>query len=312
MWSNKRACRPVHVLKMSKLERFQELKSLLEKKKNSCEPCDDDPSLSDAIAEYRALKMEHSLARAAEEGRCPKDGGCRFFIARKQRFCSNMASVSNSNGLCIYHQTPSHSGGKPSVDEDPVRNPNLNDADLQDGQSCKGKRKRNMTRCPKHMLNPFKCPSAVASPPWNSIYSDTTLPLLLDIGCAKGRWIDQLASESVIRLELNGQPFNYCGVELYAPLVEMANANILAARRAGSSTTRNLHYISANINTSLHSLAFPNLHTVCIQFPDPWIKKSKRRVVTPAFVMALASVLPSGGQVHSCSLCADFFTISMV
>jgi tRNA (guanine-N7-)-methyltransferase len=254
----------------------------------------DPDELANEIEEYRYLRKEEALRKAQEAGNAtPKPGGCNYFIVRKQRYCSNMASVSNSDGMCISHSTFQYV----TTSEYPRSPIQDDDTDLAK-VSVKGKRKRNMNRCPKHMLNPFKCPESVVAPNWQEIYSDPTLPLLLDIGCAKGRWIEQLASGKVVLLEYNGRPFNYCGVELYAPLVEMANANILAARREDGELAMNLHYVAANINTSLRSLAFPALHTVCIQFPDPWIKKRKRRVVTPALVAALAAALPTGGQVR--------------
>ena len=298
--------------------RFLELRTLIEKKVRSSEQSSEQASgLDHELSEYRALRRENALKKAADGDVKPKDGGCQFFIVRKQRYCSNMASVSNSDGLCIHHQTTQQAGLDGTLrncgsieNHDEEMSACQLEVQQQDLCLVKGKRKRNMSRCPKHMLNPFKCPSAVPSPIWGEIYSDPSRPLLLDIGCAKGRWIEQLASECAVRLELDGRPFNYCGVELYGPLVEMANASISSSRQEGFLKHRNLHYIAANINTSLASLKFPSLHTVCIQFPDPWIKKRKRRVVTPALVAALASSLPKGGQVAdhqgrllSCQFC---------
>jgi tRNA (guanine-N7-)-methyltransferase len=211
--------------------------------------------------------------------------------------------VFHSSFLLTEHSSGSSAGASKIVAVDPEPGLNI--------ESGKGKRKSNMSRCPKHMLNPFKCPGAVPAPDWKSVFTNPCRPLLLDIGCAKGRWVEQLASESTVRLELNGQTFNYCGVELYAPLVEMANANI--NREDHNSRPKNLYFVAANINTSIKSLEFPFLHTVCIQFPDPWIKKRKRRVVTHALVAGLASVLPSGGQVcvhFTFDCCPDPFTLS--
>jgi len=50
-----------------------------------------------------------------------------------------------------------------------------------------------------------------------------------------------------VRLELGGKTFNYCGVEIYGPIVELANAR----RVGGASAQGNLHYVHANIITSL-------------------------------------------------------------
>jgi tRNA (guanine-N7-)-methyltransferase len=136
-----------------------------------------------------------------------------------------------------------------------------------------------------YMVNPFNMPSAHPPEAWNCIYGDTSRPLLLDVGCAKGRWIEHMAAETSVRLLAADTPFNYLGVEIYGPLVELANQRRDEAEeirsRAGIVPKKNLHYVHANIITSFKSLQLPNLHTVCFQFCDPWLKKVRRRTVTP-------------------------------
>ncbi|KAK3265647.1 hypothetical protein CYMTET_25684 [Cymbomonas tetramitiformis] len=147
-----------------------------------------------------------------------------------------------------------------------------------------------MARPPKYMLNPLGVASLEAAPDWGSLYDDPTRPLLLDIGCAKGQWLRQLAAENIVRLEKDGRPFNYCGVELYEPLVLAANEQ---AKALGH---RNLHYLAGNAVPSLRALQLLNLQTVCIQFPDPWSAK-KRFVRTPEGKYVLKD---SGDYADSC------------
>lgn len=46
---------------------------------------------------------------------------------------------------------------------------------------------------------------------------------MLDIGCAKGRWAERMSS--CLDFEAaHGSRHNFLGVELFAPLVELANA----------------------------------------------------------------------------------------
>jgi tRNA (guanine-N7-)-methyltransferase len=93
---------------------------------------------------------------------------------------------------------------------------------------------------------------------------------------------------------------NFVGVEIFDSLVLQANA-LFAAKN----TTKNLAYISANINASARTLQFPpSLKMVSIQFPDPWHdpKKANRRVVNDDLAVWLADVLPPGqGEVYICS-----------
>ncbi|MEA5596582.1 tRNA (guanosine(46)-N7)-methyltransferase TrmB [Rivularia sp. UHCC 0363] len=124
---------------------------------------------------------------------------------------------------------------------------------------------------------------------WERIYLDMNQPLLLDIGCARGQFLIEMA-----QLEPN---CNFLGLEIREPLVETANKT-----RSELGLT-NLHYIFCNANNSLKPLlsSLPKgiLQQVTIQFPDPWFKNrhGKRRVVQPQLVAELAEYLAPGGTV---------------
>jgi tRNA (guanine-N7-)-methyltransferase len=122
-------------------------------------------------------------------------------------------------------------------------------------------------------------------PDWGSIFADLKAPLHLDIGCSRGRFILEMAQRFPER--------NFIGIEIREPLVADANA---IRDQLG---LKNLHYVFANINTSLQglldSLPPETLQWITIQFPDPWFKKKhhKRRVVQPDLVDLLAKHTPS-------------------
>ncbi|HIK54390.1 MAG TPA: tRNA (guanosine(46)-N7)-methyltransferase TrmB [Synechococcales cyanobacterium M55_K2018_004] len=126
-------------------------------------------------------------------------------------------------------------------------------------------------------------------PVWSDVFANPQLPLHLDIGCARGRFVLKMA-------EL--QPgWNFLGLEIREPLVIEAN------RIRDERGLTNLHYVFCNANLSLRSLlaSLPpqTLQRVSIQFPDPWFKKrhQKRRVVQPELVSDLAEFLPTGAEV---------------
>ena len=126
-------------------------------------------------------------------------------------------------------------------------------------------------------------------PDWTRVYADPYRPLLLDIGCARGRFLLSMAQL---------QPdWNYLGLEIREPLVEEANT------WRDELGLQNLHYLFCNVNNSLLPLleSFPagRLQRVTIQFPDPWFKKrhQKRRLVQPELVDYLAEYLAVGGAV---------------
>lgn len=124
---------------------------------------------------------------------------------------------------------------------------------------------------------------------YNGLFADMSKPLLLDIGCARGRFLLRMAEADPSR--------NYLGVEIREPLVAEANR---LAEEAGLS---NLHFSFCNamlwLERLLEGLPEGILEVVTIQFPDPWFKKkhAKRRMVNPEMVETVASHLRPGGRV---------------
>lgn len=124
---------------------------------------------------------------------------------------------------------------------------------------------------------------------WQQIYENLDRPLHIDIGCARGQFLLDMA-----KLEPN---WNYLGLEIREVLV---NDAILTVRKLNLT---NLHYLFCNVNNSLEpllkSLSPGTLQRVTIQFPDPWFKNrhAKRRLLQPQLVTELATYLASGGMV---------------
>ncbi|CAN5237480.1 tRNA (guanosine(46)-N7)-methyltransferase TrmB [soil metagenome] len=120
-------------------------------------------------------------------------------------------------------------------------------------------------------------------------FADPELPLFLDIGCARGRFILKMAEVDKTQ--------NFLGVEIREPLVEEAN------RLAREKNLANLHYEFCNAMFALDKLLeiLPEniLQTVTIQFPDPWFKKkhSKRRMVNQALVETVMRHLANSGKI---------------
>ena len=140
-------------------------------------------------------------------------------------------------------------------------------------------------------VNPLrrKFQHQITPPDWNEVYSQPNLPLHLDIGCARGEFLLQMA-----QLQTDT---NFLGIEIRQPLVELANQE-----KAALGLT-NLHYLFGSMNyyaeTLLPSLPKNSLHFITIQFPDPWFKRrhNKRRVVQPELVKILVDYLVEGGTI---------------
>jgi len=121
------------------------------------------------------------------------------------------------------------------------------------------------------------------------VFSEPELPLFLDIGCARGRFILRMAEIERER--------NFLGVEIREPLVAEGN------RLAHEAGLTNLHYEFCNAMVTLDKLLekIPDgvLQTVTIQFPDPWFKKkhAKRRMVNAELIEAVVRHLATGGRI---------------
>jgi tRNA (guanine-N7-)-methyltransferase len=131
----------------------------------------------------------------------------------------------------------------------------------------------------------YQQPLALPSP--TELFADPSLPLHLDIGAARGRFLLAMAERCPTR--------NHLGVEIRRPLVVAAEAD----RQAAGLT--NLRYLFGNASLNLvewlQDLPPGLLQLVTLQFPDPWFKSRhhKRRVLQPALLRSLALALPPGG-----------------
>ncbi|EGZ05395.1 hypothetical protein PHYSODRAFT_533851 [Phytophthora sojae] len=130
----------------------------------------------------------------------------------------------------------------------------------------------------------------VELPDWAECFADASLPIHLDIGCARGKYLmDVAASQAGER--------NFVGVEIRRNVLQEAE------REAERRELKNLAFVHANMNihqaTLLQSLPAP-VESVSIFHPDPWMKKRhiKRRLVTDEFVEEMAKLVPNGTPIY--------------
>ncbi len=122
-----------------------------------------------------------------------------------------------------------------------------------------------------------------------TVFAESDRPLLLDIGCARGRFL--------LRMAASEPRWNYLGVEIRQPLVDEANGI------AADEGLTNLHYEFCNamlwIGRLIVDIPDGVLQAVTIQFPDPWFKKkhAKRRMVNAELVATVVDKLAIGGRV---------------
>ena len=123
-------------------------------------------------------------------------------------------------------------------------------------------------------------------PSLSEIFSDSKSNLHLDIGCAGGEFLFDLA--------LVNTSWNYLGIEIREKLVKNAKLKVIERE------IKNLYFIFGNANNILDNVQnkfiIKNLKSISFNFPDPWFKKRhyKRRVIQPEFINILSNSLQKG------------------
>ena len=136
-------------------------------------------------------------------------------------------------------------------------------------------------------------------PSFNEMFDDSKFNLHLDIGCAAGEYLFDLA--------LVNTRWNYLGIEIREKLVK--NAKLKSIER----DIKNLYFLFGNANNILNDVEskfiIKNLKSISFNFPDPWFKKRhyKRRVIQPGFINILSNSLQKGSLVFIKTDVKDLF-----
>ena len=136
-------------------------------------------------------------------------------------------------------------------------------------------------------------------PSLNEMFSDSKLNLHLDIGCAAGHFLFDLA--------LVNTNWNYLGIEIRERLVKTAKLKVQERE------IKNLYFLFGNANNILNNVQskfiIRNLKSISFNFPDPWFKKRhyKRRVIQPDLINTLSNLLKSGSLIFIKTDVKDLF-----
>ncbi|MDA9691989.1 tRNA (guanosine(46)-N7)-methyltransferase TrmB [Prochlorococcus sp. AH-736-N03] len=123
-------------------------------------------------------------------------------------------------------------------------------------------------------------------PSLSQMFSNSESNLHLDIGCASGEFLFDLA--------LFNTSWNYLGIEIREKLVKNAKLKVIERE------IKNLYFIFGNANNILNDVRnkfiIKNIKSISIYFPDPWFKKRhyKRRVIQQGFINMLSNSLQKG------------------
>ena len=121
------------------------------------------------------------------------------------------------------------------------------------------------------------------------IFGDPKLNLHLDIGCAAGDFLFDLA--------LDNTRWNYLGIEIREKLVKNAKLKLREKE------FKNLYFAFGNANNILNDVQskfiIKNVKSISFNFPDPWFKQRhyKRRVIQPELINLLSISLRKGSLI---------------
>jgi tRNA (guanine-N7-)-methyltransferase len=136
-------------------------------------------------------------------------------------------------------------------------------------------------------------------PSLNEMFGDPKLNLHLDIGCAAGEFLFDLA--------LVNTSWNYLGIEIREKLVKTAKLKMREREN------NNLYFVFGNANNILNDVQskffIENIRSISFNFPDPWFKKRhyKRRVIQPEFINFLSYSLKKGSLIFIKTDVKDLF-----
>ena len=136
-------------------------------------------------------------------------------------------------------------------------------------------------------------------PALREMFGDSKLNLHLDIGCAAGEFLFDLA--------LVNTSWNYLGMEIREKLSKTAKEKVREKE------IKNLFFVFGNANNILNDVQsefiIKNLNSISFNFPDPWFKKrhNKRRVIQPELINILSNSMQKGSLIFIKTDVKDLF-----
>ena len=131
------------------------------------------------------------------------------------------------------------------------------------------------------------------------MFDDSKLNLHLDIGCASGQFLFDLACVN--------NSWNYLGIEIRERLIKTAKLKVQERE------IKNIYFLFGNayniLNDSQSKFILKNVKSISFNFPDPWFKKrhKKRRIIQADFINILSNSLQKGSLIFIKTDVKDLF-----
>jgi tRNA (guanine-N7-)-methyltransferase len=119
---------------------------------------------------------------------------------------------------------------------------------------------------------------------WASDFFKNDKPIILELGCGKGEYTVELAEKN--------QAFNYIGVDIKGARM------YVGAKQALEKKLENVAFLRTNIEAIDRFFGSAEVAEIWLTFPDPQMKKTRKRLTSTHFLNLYKNFLKSDGIVH--------------
>jgi tRNA (guanine-N7-)-methyltransferase len=119
---------------------------------------------------------------------------------------------------------------------------------------------------------------------WNAEIFGNQNPITLELACGKGEYCITLSQRYLNR--------NFIGIDIKGPRIW------LGAKKALENNLDNVCFLRAYIDHLENFFTENEVDEIWIVFPDPYLKKERKRLTSPKFLDIYRRVMKQGGVVH--------------
>lgn len=119
---------------------------------------------------------------------------------------------------------------------------------------------------------------------WNAEFFGNDNPIVLELGCGKGEYTVGLARRFPDK--------NYIGVDIKGARMWTG------ARQAAAENLENVAFLRTNIELIDRFFSPGEVAEIWITFPDPQMKKTRKRLTSTRFLELYRQILADGGRIH--------------
>lgn len=119
---------------------------------------------------------------------------------------------------------------------------------------------------------------------WAKTFFKNANPVILELGCGKGEYTVELAEKN--------PDINFIGVDIKGARLHNG------AKKALEKELKNVAFLRTNIEIIDHFFGEEEVSEIWLTFPDPQMKKTRKRLTSSIFLKKYKKFLKTGGIVH--------------